>query len=148
MKSLTTFVHQGKLVNGKLVHDNERYFLGMLSQFEDCRVRTIVEKLRGTRSSNQNRYYWGVVLPVIGEYMGERPEDLHEIFKSRFLRRKRVWRGGEITTLRSTSELTSDEMAVYLDQVCQEAAELGCVVPPADKEWAVKEEFGLAPKEI
>ena len=142
LRRLNTFVSHGSIKDGKLVMNNDHYFLGMIQGFEDTnKVRITIEKERGTRSQNQNRYYWGVVLPVIAEHMGERVEDLHEVFKSRFLRKKRVWRGGEITILRSTSELTSDEFAEYLSQVIQEGAELGVVVPEADKEWVTHEQF-------
>lgn len=140
MKKLTTFVSHGKIQAGKLVLDNDRYFRNMICGYEDTdKVRITVEKERGTRSQNQNKYYWGKVLPEIGKHIGERVEDLHDIFRSRFLRRKRVWRGGEITMVRSTSELTSDEFAEYLQQIIQEGAELGVVVPDADKNWDLLE---------
>jgi len=67
--------------------------------------------------------------------MGERVVGLHEIFKARFLRRTRVWRGAEMTIAKSTAELTSDEFAEYLAKVIQEGVELGVVVPEADKDW-------------
>ena len=67
--------------------------------------------------------------------MGERPEDLHEIFKARFLLHKRLWRRGEIVIGRSTAELTSEEFGEYIEQCRQEGAELGVVVPDPDKNW-------------
>lgn len=142
LRKLTAFTSRGSIVNGKLVLDNERHFLGMIGTFEDTpKVRIIIEKERGTRTQRQNAYYWGIVLKYIGEYMGEREEDLHEIFKARFLKTKRVWRGADITILKSTSDLTSDEFGIYIDQVIQEGAELGVVVPMADKEYRVHEQF-------
>jgi hypothetical protein len=76
-----------------------------------------------------------VVLEYIGAHMGEHPEDLHEIFKARFLKRKKLWRGGEITILTSTTKLRSDEFGQYIERCIQEGAELGVVVPPADKNY-------------
>ena len=142
MKKLTTFTSRGSIKDGRLVLDNEHHFKGYISLYEDTpKVRIIVEKERGTRTKQQNRYYWGIVLSLIAEHMGERPEDLHEILKSKYLRRKRVWRGGEITILRSTADLTSDEFGEYIDQCIQEGSELGVVIPMPDKEWQVHEQF-------
>ena len=142
LRKLATFVSHGSIKDGKLVLDNPPYFRTILSGYEDTpKVRITIEKQRGARSKRANNYYWGVVLPLIGAHMGERTEDLHEIMKARFLKTKRVWRGGEITILKSTSQLTTDEFGEYIEQVIQEGAELGVIIPMADKEYRVHEQF-------
>ena len=142
LHKLTSNTFRGSLKDGKLVFDNESYFRTILSKYEDePKVRIIIEKERGTRSLRQQGYYWGIVLKYIAEYMGEREEDLHEIFKAKFLKSRRQWRGAEMTILKSTTELTSDEFGIYIDRCIQEGAELGVVVPMADKEYRVKEDF-------
>jgi hypothetical protein len=136
---LTRFISRAKIKDGKLILVNERYFRALLSRYDDTdKVRVIIEKDRGTRSKKQNAYYWGLVLPTIGAHVGELSEDLHEIMKSRFLRRKRVWRGGDITVLQTTTKLTTDEMAEYISQVIQEGAELGVVVPDPDPDLVAR----------
>ena len=83
---LTRFISRASLKDGKLVLDNPRWFRTCLLKYDDTdKVRITIEKERGTRSQKQNKYYWGVVLALIAEYMGEQPEDLHEIFKAKFL---------------------------------------------------------------
>lgn len=138
MRNLTSFTVRGALKGGKLMLDNERYFLGMLMGFADCKVRVVIEHLAKPRSSNQRKYYWGVVLPVIGEYIGETPERLHAIFKEKYLREKVLWRGGEIFIPRRSEELTSNEYSEFMTSVLLEAAELGVEVPPPDPDMVAR----------
>lgn len=143
-KPLKSFIHHGEIKGGKLILDNPRYWKGMVQMFDDAKVRIILEKVRGTRTNRQNRYYWGVVLELIAHHTGYLPEDVHEIMKSKFLRTKKVWRTGEITVLKSTAELTSDEFTQYIEQVRVEAGEMEIEIPDPDKDWSVKEEFSEA----
>lgn len=143
MKSLKTFVAHGQIKDGVHSFDNERHVKGMLSLFSNTKTRVVFEKPRGTRSKNMNNYYFGVVLPEISEHTGFLVEELHEIFKSKYLRSKRVWRGGDMTVLKSTSSLTTDEFGEYLSSVILEAGELGITIPEADKEYRVKRDFDL-----
>ena len=140
MSKLTRTVFKASIKDGVLVYDNDRYARTIISKYEDePKVRIIVEKERGTRTLKQQAYYWGVVLKYIAEYMGEREEDVHEIMKSKFLRKRRVWRGSELTILKSTTELTSDEFGVYIERVIQEGSELGVEIPMADKNYDLAE---------
>lgn len=137
---LTRFISRGSLVSGKLILDNSRWFRTCLLKYDDTdKLRIIIEKERGTRSQKQNRYYWGCVLEDIAQYMGEQPEDLHEIFKAKFLKRKRMWRGAEQTILASTTKMNSDEFGEYIERCIQEGAELGVVVRKADKNYNLLE---------
>lgn len=141
-KKLTHVTFRASIKNGVLVYDNERYMRTLISNYADTdKVRVIVEKERGTRSRRANNYLWGVVYPLIAEYMGETPEDVHEIMRSKFLRTKRIWRGGELTILKSTTQLTSLEFGEYVERIIQEAAGLGISIPIADKEYRVHEQF-------
>lgn len=138
MKKLDTFTAHGELKGGKLVLSNERYFRGNLAYFEDCKVRVIVERLKNSRSKDQNNYYWGVVLPEIATHTGFSAEELHDVFKSKYLKDKRVWRGGNITVLKSTTALSTGEFAEYLQNVILEAGEMEIAIPEADKLYQFK----------
>lgn len=124
--------HHGHIVDGKLVLDNARWFRGMLQQYSDVAVVVTLERKKSSRSKEQMGYLWGVVYEHISEHTGHTPEDLHDIFKAKYLRRKKLWRGGELVTIGSTSELSSNEMAEFLTNVILEANELGIVVPEPD----------------
>ena len=114
---------------GKLLAD--------LSKYEGKRVEITLYK--PTRSNNQNRYYWSVVIPhvveVIRYLFGEKvsPEDAHEICKSKFLPKKLVLdrsTGEEITISGSTTTRNVEEMTNYIDSIRSWAWHYGQVVIP------------------
>ena len=134
MKKLDRFTFSGILKGGVILPLNGQWVRGMMSMYEDCRITVIVERKKSRRSKNQNAYMWGVVYPEISKHTGHTPNELHEIFKSKFLRSKMVWRGADITTLKSSTELSVGEMQEFLMEVIREANELGIVIPEADRD--------------
>ncbi len=141
MKKLTSISANVSLIDGKVVFKNRRYFDGMLSTFEnEEKCRLTLEKERGTRTQQQNRYYW-FCLTIIAEHCGYLPEELHEVFRSKFLKTKKVYRGGELTVLKSTTSLTSIEFGEYIEQCRREGFEMNCITPDADKEYLTHEQF-------
>jgi hypothetical protein len=137
-KKLNRLAAQGKLKDGKIVLNNERWFNGHLSLYEDCPITLIVERKSKDRSKEQLGYLWGVVYPCISQYTGFSPEELHELFKAKFLKSKMVWRGSDIFTVKSTSQLKVGEMAEFISCVILEAGELGVEIPLADKAYQFK----------
>lgn len=92
-----------------------------------------LEKLKKTRSNQQNRYYWGVVLPTISEATGHTVDELHEIFKGMFLPRQFInFKGKEIELNGSTAKSNSKEMTEYIDKIIVEAGSMGISIPPPD----------------
>jgi hypothetical protein len=80
------------------------------------------------RSVNQNRYYWGVVLKAIAQHTGHTTEELHRIFKEKFLPRVFDNAGQEVE--KSAKSLTVQEFALYIEQVRAFAGrELQVVIP-------------------
>lgn len=138
-RKLDRFAVLGELKSGKFVPSNALYEVGMLRQFDDCpKVRRVYERVKANLSKEQMGYLWGVVYPEIAIHTGHTPEELHSVFKSKFLREKMVWRETELTTLRSTSAMTTNELAEFISQVILEAGELGITVPEADKSYQFK----------
>ena len=79
-----------------------------------------------TRSEKQNRYYWGVVLKIIGDDTGYTPDEIHQLMQKEFLK---YTHKGEVF-FRSTTSLNTKEMEQYLEQVRRFAStELGIFVP-------------------
>ena len=76
------------------------------------------DKKKPKRSTNINRYYWGVVLPIISEDTGHTNEELHSLFKDMFLTKetKKVL-GEEVKIVKSTTDLTTGEFMQYLDRI-------------------------------
>ena len=84
------------------------------------------------RSKAQNRTYW-MWLNVISDYNGDKPEDLHDLFKVKFLGiEQKMVMGENLMTPKSTSDLTTDEFAEYMVKVAALAGSLGIVLPMPD----------------
>ena len=76
---------------GKLIYNNQKFvddFLKHINNFPQVLVK--IEKKRNVRSNQHNAYYWGYVLNEIAGITGHSPEELHSIFKIKFLPKKFV----------------------------------------------------------
>lgn len=121
---------QGELKDGVLVPEVPGWLEAVLSSYTDCKVTVLIERTRTSKSKEQLGYYWGVVLPEIAYDTGHSVDELHEIFKSRYLRARKFWRGANLTIVGSTQNLSLAEMAEFITKVIAEANELGIEVPP------------------
>lgn len=127
--------HFGYIKNGKLHADS---FKAALRDLNGRALVLTVAEFRNTRSNPQNRYYWGVVVYMIRQALVESGweithEATHETLKFRFLKEDRpVGKDGEfITTVRSTTDLDTQEFSDYVEKCIQFAAEyLNVVIPP------------------
>jgi hypothetical protein len=104
------------------------------AEYDDCEVTVLIERRKKSRSKDQLAYYWGVVLPEIANHTGHDVDELHEIFKSKYLRKKRFWRDTTLTTISSTSTLTLKEMSNFIKLVIREANEMEIEIPPSSSE--------------
>jgi hypothetical protein len=122
--------------NGKIIPTDVVYFHDELPKYEGKDVEVTIKKLN-KRSNPQNRYYWGVVVYLIRERLnelgyvredlreGELPatlnrEDVHLYLKENFNRKEIVNpETGEVlgTTSASTSSLSTDEFAKYIETI-------------------------------
>jgi hypothetical protein len=76
------------------------------------------------RSSPQNRYYFGVVLSLISSETGHSPEELHEIFKAKYLPVKQIKIAGKLYHIPGTTkELMTSEFEEYLEKIRRFAAQ-------------------------
>ncbi len=81
-------------------------------------VRVTFSQPTKTRSTNQNRYYWGVVLTMIAAETGHTSEEIHEYMKDMFLPKVYVSiKGKERQVTKSTTALDTFFFEQYLDQV-------------------------------
>lgn len=103
--------------------DFDRYCL----QLRGKRFNLTIEEFKEIRSNSANAYYWAVIVPIVADWAGyANKEEAHTALKMKFLQ-KRV--EGKPTTLRSTSTMSKEEFAEYLDQCIAFCAESGLVVP-------------------
>ena len=93
----------------------------VLKQYEGKSVEIVIKRKRNKRTSNQNAYYWGVVLKLVSEHTGETKLNLSLIFRKMFLKKEiRKIIGKKITIIRGTSKLESDEFAEYIEKTISE----------------------------
>lgn len=83
------------------------------------------------RSSNQNKYYWGVIMTMIAAETGHTTEEIHEYCKAKFLPRIFLKIGNEEQELtKSTTTLSTMDMEDYHERIRSFAAtELNITIP-------------------
>jgi len=126
---------KGKLIMLEHVRSAmRRWYLTLRGQKVDVVIRKYVKK----RTNQQNRYYFGVVLPILSLHFGhDNPEDMHEDLKLEFNPiESKVTPGkmiGGSTTKMTTKEFFSGEES-YVNRICRWAAmEHSLYVPPPEK---------------
>ena len=73
---------------------------------------------RANRSNSQNKYLWGVVYKLIGEYEGNFPYDVHENCKEYFGIKKFIKsKLGEKEITISTTEYDTKEFSEYIERI-------------------------------
>ncbi len=99
----------GKVVEGRIKLDNPSRFKAYKDGLEGKRVQLVLKEKQDIRSDELNRYYWAVVVAMLGEQIGESPEEMHESLKAHF-------------KVKSTAALKTKEFLEYLEQVKRWAA--------------------------
>jgi hypothetical protein len=128
--------------NGKLNLDAGRQLKNFLALNEDNTVIITFEKLSKKRSNAQNSFYWAIVVPMVREGIGYLyGEDVgieksHELLKNEFLFNELVNEvSGEIIRLpKSTTELTTIEWELFIEQVRAWASEMLSITIPLPNE--------------
>lgn len=106
-------IRNGKLTMGKVLAERfEKWKRGNEG------VEVVIQPWKPTRSSSQNAYYW-VYLGIIAKETGELENDLHQLFKRKFLAPVfRTVMGEEVSIPRSTTKLSKMDFGDYLDKIC------------------------------
>ena len=86
------------------------------------------------RSNPQNRYFHGVVIPIISEYLGYTLDETKDLLKSMFLKEELVLRTKtevkEVIIVRGSAELKTDEFEAFMENCRRWASmELGLNIP-------------------
>lgn len=92
-----------------------------------------------TRSTNQNAYYWAVVVPLVYEGLRDLGYDLinheqaHQVLKSLFLKEIIQSPIEKIEVVKSTTELSTEQFSEYIERVARFCSEdLGIVLPESN----------------
>lgn len=123
--------YKGEVVNGKLELINRKVMIKDLAMyFNNQKISLTIEKWRKTRSQEQNRYYWGVMVEAVKLGLNDvgykmTTEATHELLKYKFLIKELVnEETGEIlNTIGSTTGLSTSEFMEFVAEVQRWAAE-------------------------
>jgi hypothetical protein len=122
-------IFTAEVVNGKLQINNQMLWDKMLYNLSGT-VQVTIDKRRRARSMPQNKYYWGVVIKVLLDFMGDvepgADEELRNYLCSQFL----IDRSRKIPRVLSTSSLSTKEFEDYLEKIrVWSAKELQVFIP-------------------
>ena len=81
-------------------------------------------KFKSKRSNSQNDYYWAM-LKELGDYTGYSEEELHDMFRFKYLSEKKTVAGSEIYAIKSTTSLNVDDFKNYIHDIQRFAIGLG-----------------------
>jgi len=120
----------GKVIKGKLELDHPEAVKEHIKLFDNSDVQIIIEKRKKQRTTKQNAYYWGVIVPTLGDEFGYDKDEMHDALKWQFLRKED---DGWIPTVRSTADLSTSEWEDYMSRIRTWAAvEYNINIPEPD----------------
>lgn len=114
----------------KLVIKAEAYFKNQLNKFQvGTAVSVYITDKKPKRTENQNRYYW-LYVGMIAAETGNDQDELHELFKGKFLTEKIVYVLGEpVRMKKSTTELSVTDFSEFISKI---EVLTGILAPPAE----------------
>lgn len=123
----------GKVERGDFIPENPNAFKAAFYGHEGKRVKVTIERFRNMRSGNQNAYYWAVVVPMIGEAIGEDDKnEVHDLLRAQFNYEILVIGEQEIRKPKSTAKLDTTEFSAYIESVRRWASKfLSLYIPDA-----------------
>jgi hypothetical protein len=133
----------GKIEKGEIkIYDNDK-FKQYVSTLEGKDIMLSVGRRRQIRSSNQNRYYRGIVIEMLANKYGYENEEMHEFCKMKFLQPRTIEiidKNGVVdskTIPRTTTNLDTIQFEDYLEKIRRWASmRLDFYIPlPNEFEW-------------
>lgn len=145
-------VYFGSVKDGALKIRNRNALALDLLSLEGKEIEIRIVKKKKTRSNNQNRYYWGVIIPIVKQglidagYPREKisnSEVVHDILKDMFCKKEELvnYDTGEILVLPpSTTSNSTTQMMDYFDDIKRWCAEnLGIYIPDPNEQTSLFE---------
>lgn len=123
----------GSVVDNKLKLKERDIFDQVVKALNGKEVELSLGKRVRRRSSQQNKYYWGVVVKILSDELGLDMEEMHQALKMKFLRLEKKTKNQKVSLLvsaRSTADLDTAEFEDYTDQIRRWAAvEMNVQIP-------------------
>jgi hypothetical protein len=133
---MTEIVTTALLVKGRMRIRNWNRVASELRKMRDGELRVEIRRARATRSLSQNAWYWGCVVGLVAEHTGYTPDEIHEIYKAKFIPKKLAFADGngevlgEFVIGGTTTRLNTLEFSEYCEAIREWASDtLGVVIP-------------------
>ena len=128
------------------IHNRHIFDSMLLNHFKDKDVEVVVKTAKKNRSNNQNRYYWGVVIPIVqqgifdtqGDWMTA--EQTHQFLKTNFNYSEKVnEKTGEVLRFTNlTSYLSTIDFEIYMDKIRAFSDEyFGVIIPMPNEQTTI-----------
>ena len=151
---MNPLTYYGKVKDGKISLP-KKMRADIMHCFEGKAIEVVVRRKRKRRSTLQNSYYWGVVLPIITnalfDFDPENGKDsgiTHQWLKERYLPKVldvvpsvNLPNGEIVKGIYTTTKITTSQFMDYLMFVIQWAAEFGIIVPDPDTDYWKEQEL-------
>ena len=119
---------RGSVKHNRLVMGQD--YIDCLFALEGQDIDLTIEKHRSTRSVNQSRYYFGVIVKMLSDELGYTKGEIHEILKGKFLSDEIRVGNETIRYSKSTADLKTDAFENLMTDIREWAsAELNIFLP-------------------
>lgn len=123
--------------NGLLVPADPTAWTLALYKLSGRKITVDLEVYRYSRSGQQNRYFHGVVLPILGDHLGYTKNEMRNALALKFLSTADEKTG--LVRIRGTSDLSTVEFEDFMAEVRQWAGEFLHVSIPLPGEYDINE---------
>ena len=132
--------------NGSLIR-NVNLIKDAIATFENKQVVIKIEKFKKKRSTQQNRFYYGVIIPIVQNCLKEAGhvmtnESTHDLIKLKFLKETlfvNETTGEIIERIKSTTELSTSQFMDLLAEINNFTFEyFGVILPSPNDDLTLK----------
>lgn len=105
---------------------NKQNAISIIEQL-DCsssKFVMVIRNWKSKRSNEQNSRYWKLITEL-GKHIGYEPDETHDLMRFKYLKRVDYVLGKPVPILKSTTKLTTAEMAEYQEAIERFGSELG-----------------------
>lgn len=138
----TEYTLTARLTKGKLHVRAWSRLADAIKTWRDGEYTITMARKHATRRLQANAWYWSQVVGLVAEHTGYTPDEIHDIYKAKFLPKKLAMADqngvivGEFVVGGSSAKLNTVEFYEYCEAIRAWAREdLGVVIPDPDPAW-------------
>jgi hypothetical protein len=83
---------------------------------DGTKLDIVIKKQKAQRTNEQNKYYWGVVIPILADYFGYESDEMHMVLRGKFLRIHDE-KHPDFVIAKSTTKLSTTDFVEYIEVI-------------------------------